>query len=438
VWLALLDQARQIPNLADKALVLSTLAVLMPRESSRYRDVLKEAGMIIETIPVHLEKVRKYQHLASTSLDIDSSLSKQYIEAAMSCATNQADPDLRGAQRKLIDLAYRLDPDFAALMASRIDDDPAREELKQRMRILEAKRSMEQAVQPKTNETPSVEEYAQAAWMCLGALNAGRITTVRIEHTRDFIQVAAKHPLEETYPIFAWAIENAIRRFAHTDQAKTHLRSIFLATLLGVELAEKMAARSSAQVRRARDYSVQLPETPSIIIQPGSREAALEILRDWFEHEVRDYLIICDAFFGPPDLEVLNLLNAVNPECKVQILTSRKHQTDLRLQIPWEEAYRDYWIARVSDQQPPSTEIVVVGTQTRQESPVHDRWWLTTGGGFRMGTSFNSLGITKTSELSRLSLQEAQSREAEIRHYLQRPFKQEFNGEKLLYTIFNL
>ncbi len=438
VWLALLDQARQIPNLADKAFVLSTLAVLMPRESSHYREVLKEAGMIIETIPVHLEKVQKYQLLASMSLGIDSSLSRQYIEAAMSCAANQADPDLHRAQRKLIDLAYRLDPDFAALMASRIDDDPAREELKQRMRILEAKSRMEQAVQPEANETSSVEEYAQAAWMCLGALNAGRITTVRIEHTRDFIQVAAKHPLDQTYPIFAWAIENAIRRFAHTDQAKTHLRSIFFATLLGVELAEKMAARSSAQIKRARDYSVQLPETPSIIIRPGSREAALEILRDWFEHEVRDFLIICDAHFGPPDLEALNLLNAVNPECKVQILTSRKHQMDLRLQIPWEEAYRDYWISRVSDQQPPSTEIVVVGMKTRQESPVHDRWWLTTGAGFRMGTSFNSLGITKTSEISRLSLQEAQSREVEIRQYLQRPFKQEFNGEKLLYTTFNL
>src|SRR5260370_18276499 len=340
----------------------------MPRESSHYREVLKEAGMIIETIPVHLEKVRKYQYLASMSLDIDTSLSKQYIEAAMTCAANQADPDLHRAQRKLIDLAYRLDPDFAALMASRMDDDPTREELKQRVRILEVKRSMAEVGQPKTNETPSVEEYAKAAWMCLGALNAGRITTVRIEHTRDFIQVAAKHPLDQTHPIFAWAIENAIRRFAYTDQAKTHLRLIFLATLLGVELAEKMAARSSVQVKRARDYSIQLPETPSIIIQPGSREAALEILRDWFEHEVRDFLIICDAFFGPPDLEVLNLLNAVNPECNVQILTSRKHQMDLRLQIQWEEAYRHYWIARSSDQQHTSTEIVQVGTQTRQDS----------------------------------------------------------------------
>lgn len=434
VWLALLDQARQIPNLADKALVLSTLAVLMPREHSHYREVLKEAGMIIETIPVHLEKVRKYQNLASMSLDIDSSLSKQYIEAAMTCTTKQVGSDLRQAQRKLIDLAYRLDPDFAALMASRLDDDPSREELKQRMRTLEIKKNMGQAGLPKTNES-SVKENTQAAWMCLGALNAGRIETVHIEHTRGFIRIAAKHPLDQTYPIFAWAIENAIRRFAHADQAKTHLRSIFLATLQGVELAEKMAVRSSVQIKRGKDYNAHSQEAP--IIQPGGREGALEILRNWFEHEVGDYLIISDAFFGPPDLEVLQLLNAVNPMCKVQILTSRKQQLHLGIRIPWEDAYRDYWL-RISDQHPPATEIVVIGTQIGQESPVHERWWLTKGGGLRVGTSFNSLGITKTSEISRLSLQEVQSRETEIRQYLQRPFKQEFKGERLFYTTFNL
>src|SRR5260370_26230028 len=100
----------------------------MPRESLRYREVLKEAGAVIETIPVHLEKINKYQYLASMALDIDSSLSKQYIESAMTCTPNGDEQDIRKSRRKLIDLAYRIDPDFAVLMASRMDDDPARDE----------------------------------------------------------------------------------------------------------------------------------------------------------------------------------------------------------------------------------------------------------------------------------------------------------------------
>src|SRR5205807_8871043 len=231
-----------------------------------------------------------YRYLASMALDIDSSLSKQYIEAAMACTSSRNEQDIRKSQRKLIDLAYRIDPDFAALMASRLDDDPARDELRQRMRIFEAKRKLEDVVQRKTTEKLSVEDYAQAAWMSLGALNAERISTVPIDHTRDFIQAAAKHPLNQTYPIFAWAIENANRRFASTDQAKTHLRPIFFATILGVELAGKMVMRSSAQVRRAMDNALHLTEIPSIVIRSGNREMALQLLRDWFEHEVEEYL----------------------------------------------------------------------------------------------------------------------------------------------------
>jgi hypothetical protein len=437
VWSALLDEARKIPNLADKALVLSTLAIFLPRESLPHREILKEAGEVIKTIPVHLEKMEKYQYLASRALDTDSSLSKQYIEAAMACTSNEDEQDIRKSQRKLIDLAYRIDPDFAALMASRLDDDPARDEVRQRIRILEARRKLED-IQHTTSENFSVEDYAQAARISLGALNAKRINTVPIDHTRDFIVAAAKRPLHQTYPIFVWAIENANRRYASTDQAKIYLRPIFRSTLLGVELAGKMAMRSSAQVRRAMDNVTQLTEIPSIIIPAGNREMALQVLLNWFEQKVRDYLIICDPFFGPPDLEVLKLLDAVNPECKVQILTSKKHQLSLGLPQPWEDVYRDYWRLRVSDQQPPSTEIVVVGTQRGHESPVHDRWWLTVEGGLRVGTSFNSLGITKTSEISWLSPTEAQSREGEIGQYLHRPFKQEHEGERLFYTAFNL
>ncbi|HEU5375791.1 MAG TPA: hypothetical protein VFV38_10160 [Ktedonobacteraceae bacterium] len=206
----------------------------------------------------------------------------------MACTPNGDEQDIRKSQRKLIDLAYRIDPDFAALMGSRMDDDPARDELNQRTNILEAKREFKD-IHRNTSEKFSAENYAQTAKMVLGALNAKRINTVSIDHTRNFILAAAKHPLHQTFSIFSWAIENANRRFSSTDQAKIYLRPMFRATLLGVELAGKMAMRSSAQVRRAMDNAMQLTEIPSIIIPAGSREMALQVLLNWFEQKVRDY-----------------------------------------------------------------------------------------------------------------------------------------------------
>jgi hypothetical protein len=81
---------------------------------------------------------------------------------------------------------------------------------------------------------------------------------------------------------------------------------------------------------------------------------------------------------------------------------------------------------------------VIVGTQTKHDSPIHDRWWLTQGGGLRIGTSLNSLGRSKSSEISTLQPEAAANLEEEVNQYLQRPLKREHNGERLLYSSFNL
>jgi hypothetical protein len=69
--------------------------------------------------------------------------------------------------------------------------------------------------------------------------------------------------------------------------------------------------------------------------------------------------------------------------------------------------------------------------------PIHDRWWLTNGGGISMGTSFNSLGITKTSEITILSEEEAIACEKEVDVYLKHE-QREYNTERLIYNLFTL
>ncbi len=62
---------------------------------------------------------------------------------------------------------------------------------------------------------------------------------------------------------------------------------------------------------------------------------------------------------------------------------------------------------------------------------------LTNGGGIRIGTSFNSLGTTRVSEISVLSPEQAKQREDEIDLYLRRE-KREHNRNKLRYILFTL
>jgi hypothetical protein len=280
-------------------------------------------------------------------------------------------------------------------------------------------------------------DYPRAAWLLLGALNANRIETVQFERSREYLQLASSLPLAEAYPILGWVTENSVKRFEKTDQARTHLRSLFEATLLGTELAGKMAARSTRQTRRA-DFEVASNSTSkNLLIRSGKRDEAILFVRNWVERNAKEYLKVCDPFFGPNDLELLQIVLAVSPTCKLHILTSQKHQNQEHVQKPWDEAYRHHWRARVSDQNPPEVEFVVIGTESAGELPVHDRWWLSKDCGLRLGTSFSSLGANKDAELSVLSKEEAEVLEKLVDRYLNR-IEREHNGAKLLYSSFNL
>jgi hypothetical protein len=282
------------------------------------------------------------------------------------------------------------------------------------------------------------QSYPQAAWRLLGRLNAGRIANRKQEEMRDYLEIASSMPFSDAYPILSWVIGNAVSRFADTDQANSILRPMFEATLLSSQIASRFGDQNS---RILRDTLVRGKGTKShgevAVIRAGERELALSRLRLWIEQKVEGYLLICDPFFGPGDLEAMKLILEVKPGTKVRVLTSAKHQMQEGVAQPYQESYISYWRTRISDQDPPDTEIVIVGTQTSRDSPIHDRWWLTRAAGLRMGTSFGSLGVGKDSELSEISPDSVPSYEANVNRYIQRETR-EYNGERLSYTTFTL
>lgn len=442
VWDNLLEAVRNIPNIADKALVLSMIATAMPsKEANRRSQIVEEAKRLIDDIPADLDRIDRYIGLAEMMLDLDAVMSKRCLKAAMEFAVRTNNPDLLyPSQRRIIDLAHRLDTSYAASLASLVDDDPARvktrEGLKNRLQLLDMKKKMADQTPSNLDSSTSKQNYPSAAWMLLGGLNADRVETIHFDFVRDYIQAASEFPLNQSYPILAWVIENATRRIAKTPQARTHLIPMFEATLLGAELTGKIAVRSLAQLKQVKNQAIKSSgSSTNIIIRAGEREKAIQFLKEWFTQEACNYLKICDPFFGIDDLEVLQILRSVNPHCRVFILTSKKQQD--KISQPWDDAFRTHWRVRISDQDPPETEIAIVGTESSGDLPIHDRWWLINGGGIRIGTSFNSLGITKSSEISILSPEEAKLLEKEVDQYLRRE-KREHNKEKLRYNLFSL
>ena len=62
--------------------------------------------------------------------------------------------------------------------------------------------------------------------------------------------------------------------------------------------------------------------------------------------------------------------------------------------------------------------ITMIGRATTGEHPIHDRWCLSSSSGIRLGTSINSIGGLKASEVSSIDIEEVGTLNAEIDGWL--------------------
>jgi hypothetical protein len=247
------------------------------------------------------------------------------------------------------------------------------------------------------------------------------------------VRLASSEPLRKSYPIFSFAIENAISRRSKASDGHLLLREMCDASLATCELVAAIATRHSGTARASKAPTLA-EQSSTIFINASQRPIALEYLKKWLEATADSFLLICDPYFGIKDLEVLKLVLEVVPGIEVTILTSRKQQDNDGIARDYAKAYREYWHKHLSDQEPPQTELAVVGTQITGELPIHDRWWLTREAGISIGTSFNSLGLKGGAAISVLPPQELIDRQAETDAYLNR-IKREYLGQKLHFSF---
>lgn len=439
----LIAEAYLLPNESDKIFTLCTIAsAIHTRDRIKKQKLLDDAYQISQTLPCVYDRIARIRLIASDARSTNEAFSKLVLESGMQIAIEANHDQIWSLQRQMLDFAFRLDPDYAAKLVASADTDRARVQtrlsLQHRLDVLNTTKSISEKPKSRQREKEDKDDYPQAAWRLLGQLNAGRVVVKPQEELREFIEFASQLPFSRAYPIFAWVIGNSVTRFSNTDQAKTVLRPIFEATLLGCEISARMADQNSRVLHRTflGDSSSITPSSTNLI-QAGERDLAISRIRVWIEQKVTDYLTICDPFFGPADLDILKLVLAFKPSIQVRILTSLKYQMSENVEKPYPETYASYWRTNIADQDPPDTEIMLVGTQQTNDSPIHDRWWLTANSGLRLGTSFQSLGVGKVAELSELSEEVAVVFEATANGYLRKEIR-EHKGEKLKFVSFSL
>ncbi len=426
-WNILVVEASQLPNLADQAYVLSIVAISMhsarvPLE--RIKPLFEQAEKIIESIPLAYDQIDRYESLMQTAGEIDQDLAFIYAEKILKMTEEVKNPRSARVQQRVIDALHRFDPNRASQVAAQMDDDPARENLKNRLEMLNLRRRL---VEPQVTADQVAHElaeslrsqYTNAAWTLLGQLNSGRISHQHRDRAYPFVEVAASGTMRDTYRIMAYVIENSVRRHSDTDQADSLLRPIYDAMMMGAELALRMAARNARRLERTLKNATSTQSddngAEAQIIGVGDHEIPLHLLSDWVKNEAEEYLTIADCYLNPNEIcQILWMVREKNPELHVTIFSGFESWDKTERENP-QEAITTCW-KQAFDEPPPDTFIVLAGTETFK-SPLHDRYWFTKERCITTGTSVSGFGKRIHSIIS-MSSQSAQQHKEEIDRYL--------------------
>lgn len=437
-WIKIIQDAEALENVSDRVFVLQFAALSFPKNMGDQREqLLHKARQLVASIPWDLDQIERYIGLAEHVRDINSSLCRDLVNQAAS-VINESSDDLHEQQRRLVDVAFRVDEELAKKLIDAFDDDEAKRRAQSQLKILEIKKAIAENVgtadPPKALEHIRGSEISKLGWTLVRALSAGRVQSYHPRDIRHYLELAAEQPLDRAYSVLLWYVDNVVVRYSETDQAATFLRPMFNACVVGAQLAGQIAGRALIRLKALKLQSKTLTSFRSLLVRPESKEAAIRILSDWFERNLSDEVKIHDQYFGPDDLHWLQLIRTARPKSTITVMTSRLHQPAVPAGEALEDVYVNAW-RRSFDQSPPKTEIAVIGGEKTKESPIHDRWLVSGSSGLRLGTSFNSLGMTKDSEISEMSMQDSEQKRAEIEQYLTRE-RTEYKGEQLRLTRF--
>lgn len=430
-WDNLLAVARNIPNLADKGYVLCQIAAILPERKAREKkEIVQEALQCIKQLPSEWDKVDRFQTFANMVGTTDLALTKEILKESLKLSLSSFKPEqYTENRRQMLNLAYKINPEFATELINIIDNDPARleakNELNRQMALLKLKNKIAESDEGSFEKEFSFQAFAQASWQNLGILNSSKGKPLPFEKMIPYIISIGDKSLTEAFPVFAWIIENLNQRLKGTPQAKSTLIAIFESCLKNSRLLVGLIEKSSIKNRNYRcSPKVYINDKNS---ENGNKSAQWKIIEKWFETERPKEILICDRYYDYQDLEIIRNLTDLREDIEFKILIERPQDQNRSL-----EEIRDYWRFYISENEPPPIEIIFLTIEGSKDFPSNDRWLLGHNTGVRLGNPFE-----KNSDVSEIDSSTAQNIHQMVDGYFARKIKK-LNGARVTYITLSV
>ena len=371
-WNILIEQARLIPNISDKALVLCMIADIIPANKPIRTNLMEEAFELIKKIPSNFDKTNRFDATWDIWLDIDKGLFSKHIKLAYNELLNNHDGTLNNL-KNIIDTAHQYDKSLAENFITLLDQDPARRRLKEPLiKRITNKEKIDIASKDfkKINEL-SPNQYIEVFNTNLSQLNSGRLAVKKIDDTYEIIEATANTSLSIAYKSMAYFIQNAINKYF--DKDPNMLLSIFEATYQNAKLVATFSSDNIIKMKNLFRYKNKENLDINPMFRNGERSSFLKYLSNWISKNVKNEIFLIDPYFSEKQLDFFKTVIEVNAEISITILTSRDGGSNREEELELQEKYKIEW-KRISVDNPPENRIIIVWDEKTNKCPFHDRW----------------------------------------------------------------
>lgn len=388
-------EANKIPNVADRAFTL----VLIARECSvrkKKLELLLSSCEIADKIASMTERLSLYEQILEELSVEFNDIFKQKILGIQTDIMALEEADRYRYYKSLVDLAFRHDKQLALRLLSALDADPGRKQLKGQISDHYDHLELEKVVQDdysKIGRVKNRRSMGNMVYKMLGELNSGNRKPKNLDQTIQMVYTASVLPFFYSLPLFEFFIENLQSFFpgreglliAMSDHAYSNAR---LCYNLITSISNKNYALHSGDLVSPED---------SITLKPGMRDKAFEFIEKFVRSYAKEEIYILDSYFSHTDIGFIRDLVFWANGAAIYVLTSSQSKSDFS-----KSSFLSAW-KKNSSESPPNCTFVSVSNE-KNESTFHDRWLVLPDvqKGLFLGSSINSLGLSKVSSISTL------------------------------------
>jgi hypothetical protein len=439
-WERLVIRAEAIPNAADSVFVLGSLVEVIPPkyQALRLRCFEKAAGAL-PALGLLEDRLDRCEHLVKCSRDDFPARCKELLRSGLEESIEHDRPSIDRRRQKFLDLLYRVDSDVASAIASSTDSDPerreTRQELLEQIEDIKAGQAIRSADLASDVDVP-IGRLGDICWTELGYLNATGVCSRSASQNLKLLEACQEGTVETAYSITSFVIEAMSIRYGNTPQAAEYLRPLYTAMTEACEIA-LIAARTTERDEDRLPTEEDADRGAAVTyVGIGSREEAIDVITRWVNISESSYVKICDPYFKPEDMEILEVFGSALPQAEVTVLTS-VNATSRSRSVSINDEFANAWQRLSVDRRPKYCRIIMAGIARNGLFGIHNRWIILDDIGIDLGTSSGALGRDRSHVISRLDPLTRRKCEVDVDEYLlmQRRY---WMDERISYQVISL